>query len=800
MPPNEPKKQGAEAREASADSHSDPYAATVNSGPHQVGDAEDDAAQLQRTTRYDVGDSERVGRGGIGNVVATRDAVLRRRVALKRLNGDNEAGFVREVRIGAQLDHPAIVPIFDLVRDGSGALCAVMRLIDGDSLAIHLARAPTLEARLRLLPSFLQVCHALAYAHRRGVVHLDLKPHNVMMAPDGQTSVIDWGLARAVGKSDNPVDISGAFTLGVAGTPAYMSPEQALGSGGDQRSDVWGLGAVLYELLTGQPPWGAPSVAEAIARARAETPSPVRSLCPDAPPALVAICEKALRRKAEERYPSAIELAADVEAWLGGRAVSARRRSAREVAIDFLRRNPWPVAAGTFALLCLVISVAVVGVRVKQERDQARQLSRVFARVASRGIEPLPENQPLLQAFTDATERYYAGLGSDVTDSDRVDLAIAWERLGRIHQRMAHFDEARAAASRSLELSRAVVAKDPSDAAAQESLVGTLVTLANIANLEGRAADELALRTEAVRAIDAAPMRASTEPGWLNLRAVVLVQWLYLLSESKDAAVVPPERVVEATELAVSIGQASRAEKKNAMLLDTWLAEERWRRGQLAEARDRVAAIDAASEKLLSGTLPTEFLGVTVYGLLVAGTLSAWAGSDPAARQLWLRADRAASAIDLSQRASLPVAGERARVWLAQGRYEEAATELHRIVKAGLPVAQLERFASLLAGQPRPATSGPPVDALDAFATGLYDLREGRLGEAAAALKVARRDGLSRQLFSVPGMMGHAVQNMPAATTAAAARFARDWDEAAARGEVASLDAALEAFASALAP
>jgi serine/threonine protein kinase len=237
------------------------------------------------------GVQELLGRGGYGKVLLTRDSAVGRDVALKCLRSrvvsspkraQAEARLLREARVVGQLEHPAIVPLYDVGRSETGQLFYTMRRIRGRTLAEAVASAGDFTARLRLLPHVLTACNAIAYAHSRGVIHRDLKPQNVMVDRFGQTAVIDWGLASTAGAEvDEPSapETSNVLRLvgdgqtisdgkGRLGTPAYMSPEQLTGVRGliDEKSDVWGLGAILFEVLTGRSPRANGPLARAPAR------------------------------------------------------------------------------------------------------------------------------------------------------------------------------------------------------------------------------------------------------------------------------------------------------------------------------------------------------------------------------------------------------------------------------------------------------------------------------------------------------------------------------------------------------
>src|SRR4051794_14327627 len=297
-------------------------------------------------------------RGGLGAVFVALDAELNREVALKQIldrhadDPDSRARFLLEAEVTGRLEHPGVVPVYGLGCDAEGRPFYAMRLVKGESLKeaverFHAAggtgdpRRWNLELR-QLLSRFVAVCNVVAYAHSRGVIHRDLKPANILLGPYGETLVVDWGLAKVVGRSEaaskdgaaeatlQPGSGSGSSeTLpGTAlGTPAYMSPEQAEGrlERVGPLSDVYSLGATLYCLLTGKPPVGDTDVGEALRRVQRGAFPPPRAVRPGIPLGLEATCLKAMALKPEDRYGSARELAEDIERWLADEAVSAYR-------------------------------------------------------------------------------------------------------------------------------------------------------------------------------------------------------------------------------------------------------------------------------------------------------------------------------------------------------------------------------------------------------------------------------------------------------------------------------------------
>ncbi len=257
-----------------------------------------------------------------------------------------------------------------------------MRYVRGWSLAQALRSCAGLEDRLALVDRFVDVCQAVAYAHARGIVHRDLKPANVLVGPYGQTLVADWGLARADGEhpTDDPVipAVDGGTMAGrVVGTPAYMAPEQARGEPAGASADVWALGAMLFELLAGHPPRGRGRSADLLARARNTAVPPVRSVRPEAPAALAAIADRALRLRPADRYADARELALDLEAWTAGRWVSAYRYGPMERIGVLVRRQRVAAAVGGAALLLVGALGTFTVIRTTAERDRAREAEAV---------------------------------------------------------------------------------------------------------------------------------------------------------------------------------------------------------------------------------------------------------------------------------------------------------------------------------------------------------------------------------------------------------------------------------------
>ena len=350
--------------------------------------------------------------GGLGEVFRGTDPELHRTVAVKRLhdrhadNLDTRRRFLVEAEVTARLEHPGVVPVYRMFQDQDGRPAYAMRFVEGQTLAeaitAYHAGPPDPVAFRRLLQSFVQICQTVAYAHSRGVIHRDLKPANVMIGPFGETLVLDWGLAKVVGRPEevraagegetlapSPGESDpGETAMGSAvGTPAYMSPEQAAGRWDvvSQPSDVYGLGAVMYTLLTGRPPietgnW--PEIQQKIQQG--DFPRP-RQAKPDIARSLEAVCLKAMARDPAARYTSAAAVATDVEHWMADEPVAAFRETLATRARRWMRRHRTVVSAAAVLLVAAVIGLSVGAVllqRARLETDDQRKAAVTSQRKA----------------------------------------------------------------------------------------------------------------------------------------------------------------------------------------------------------------------------------------------------------------------------------------------------------------------------------------------------------------------------------------------------------------------------------
>jgi serine/threonine protein kinase len=370
-------------------------------------------------------------KGGLGAVFVALDTELHREVALKQIldtHADDPTSrqrFLLEAEVTGGLEHPGIVPVYGLGTYGDGRPYYAMRFIKGDSLKEAIERfhadaalksdpgRRSLELR-KLLRRFLDVCNAIEYAHSRGVLHRDIKPGNVIVGRHGETLVVDWGLAKAMGRSDPtsdertlmPPSASGsAETLpgSAMGTPAYMSPEQAEGDLEKlgPRSDVYSLGATLYCLLTGRAPVAGDDVGALLRAVQRGELQPPRAIDPSLDRALEAVCLKAMALRPEDRHGSARALAEDIERWMADEPVTAWREPFSRRARRWARRNRTAVSGAAAAVLAGLIGLAAVAVVQSKAKSalEAKNLQLIAANAATlRALDQTTKAQAQTQA------------------------------------------------------------------------------------------------------------------------------------------------------------------------------------------------------------------------------------------------------------------------------------------------------------------------------------------------------------------------------------------------------------------
>lgn len=414
-------------------------------------------AELRTSDRFQV--VRPLDRGGLGVVSVAMDQELHREVALKEIREDRaddnalRLKFVLEAEVTGSLEHPGIVPVYALGASADGRPYYAMRLIKGSNLREHIrnfhsqvaANATPFDGHIlrQLMRRFLVVCEAIDYAHSRGVLHRDLKPSNVMLGRYGETLVVDWGLAKANGSS--VWDLAGDASLerrlevetlfqpsgsneptrdgSTIGTPAYAPPEQILGKNEaiGIRSDVYGLGAILYELLTNQAP-ASGSLLQITHKITSGSIPHCRAIQPLVPKPIEAICSKAMALEYDDRYESASELRAEIERWLDDSPVAAYEEPLMVRAKRWMRKHQTLVstllAIGTMSLVGAVLFAVSVSQSNSQLSFLNKQLDKSntdLLQANAREIEA--RNRAEFRERAERWERYRSSIAATVSSS-----------------------------------------------------------------------------------------------------------------------------------------------------------------------------------------------------------------------------------------------------------------------------------------------------------------------------------------------------------------------------------------------
>ncbi len=347
---------------------------------------------------------KRIGSGGIGVVSIAFDNHILRNIAIKELFYDNEefglahkkqlemmkTRFLREARITGQLEHPSIVPVYEIGKRENGQIYYTMKLIQGETLTQKIKNEQKTEKRLTLLNHFIDVCNAIAYAHSKSVIHRDLKPDNIMIGEFGETVVIDWGIAKRKEESEkkwiySPIsenasnENTGKTVAGKAfGTPAYMPPEQAKGELDkiDEQSDIYSLGAILYEIIAGHPPFEGKDNDAILTKVLYSEPLSFSELKIDVSHELEAIVQKAMNKNKRLRYKTVLELLSDIRKFMSGGLVAGYNYTSLELLIKFIKKHKIVVTTGFLIFLTILIAF-IFSFKAYKKEQESRHLVEI---------------------------------------------------------------------------------------------------------------------------------------------------------------------------------------------------------------------------------------------------------------------------------------------------------------------------------------------------------------------------------------------------------------------------------------
>jgi tetratricopeptide (TPR) repeat protein/tRNA A-37 threonylcarbamoyl transferase component Bud32 len=461
---------------------------------------------------------QEIGRGGMGIVYKARQLSLHRLVAPKMIPASRLASqadvqrFQAEAQSAASLDHPHIVPIYE-VGELEGYPHFSMKLLSGGSLAQEVVSNQESGVNKEACRSAAQmvatVARAVHHAHQRGILHRDLKPSDILLDDAGQPHVTDFGLAKRV-EMDGSITQSGVLV----GTPSYMAPEQATGQKGSitTATDVYGLGAILYALLTGRPPFQASSVLETLEQVKTREPEPPARANACLGRDLETICLKCLEKEPSRRYSSADAVAEDLERWLAGEPIEARPSSPRERLWRWCRRNPKvAILTGVSTLLLLLVAAGstVATLLIWREKEQTATalgvaqtnaeradanlrhaldaLEKIYLQIDEKQWPAQPQFDRPDRALLEQMLQFYEEFARENSADPAVkrETAKAYKRVADIHQNLRHWPEAKEAYSRAITFLRQLAEEQPEDTSVWGNLAKRYHDLASVLDRTG---------------------------------------------------------------------------------------------------------------------------------------------------------------------------------------------------------------------------------------------------------------------------------------------------------------------------
>ncbi|MFK7817653.1 MAG: protein kinase [Planctomycetaceae bacterium] len=512
--------------------------------------------------------------GGAGQVWRAADKALDREVALKELRPDQRRGkttvarFLNEAKVTGQLSHPGIVPVYDVGFE-NGKPFYTMKLVQGKTLNEAAADFATqrsqgnADAKIlrRLVNAVISVANTVGYAHAQGVLHRDLKGKNVVLGDFGEVMVLDWGLARRIDStdvdrpSDETLPITGSTSTtqtedgSVIGTPAFMAPEQAMGKRSEmnERTDVYGLGAVLYQVLTGEAPFGSGDSSKILNRVLNDTPPAPATHWAEVPRGLEAICMKALSREQQSRYETATAFAADLDCWLADEPVSAHPEPVLARMARWARHHQsWVAAASALAFTTLIaLGTATILISREQSRTidaQARAeanferanetVSSLLSRIGDPRLGEVAELDELRAAMLEEAINFNQEfLRESSVPEVRFEAAKAHSRIAALQTQLGKINEAIASSEKSVGLLRRLKKQDDRLPLLDFTLASELGNLSTYFASLGKTDQSAEVSDEAIQLLRQSPEREANVDEFQNSLAELLASKANRLSE-----------------------------------------------------------------------------------------------------------------------------------------------------------------------------------------------------------------------------------------------------------------------------
>ncbi|MEM8945083.1 MAG: protein kinase [Planctomycetota bacterium] len=453
---------------------------------------------------------KKIGQGGMGSVYKAYHRSLRRTVALKIITGGglrdeiDIARFHIEAEAAARLDHPGIIPVYD-VGEHNGNHYYAMAYVEGPSLSEFVGPKAKKLTPQRAAEVMEQVCRAVQFAHDRAVIHRDLKPANIMLENGEVPRLADFGLAKDMGQDDGLT-----MTGQVMGTPSYMAPEQATGKLDEisNRTDVYSLGATLYALLAGRPPFSGGTMLETIRQVVRADPEPLTQIVNAIPPDLQTICEKCLAKKPQDRYAAADEVADDLQRFLQRKPISARPLGFWARGWRLCQRHPIESSLLALALAAIIIGSIVsvnYGIQANRalaqanrantkanralsqatehQRDLRDAVKEMFVFVSEDDLAQEPGMQPARMKLLNSAQRYYSELIEQVPDDaeSQRELADAQFMLAKVQMALGQDEQATKTLDEALRTQQKLAQQSPDDAGLLAAMAKTHNQLAIVA-------------------------------------------------------------------------------------------------------------------------------------------------------------------------------------------------------------------------------------------------------------------------------------------------------------------------------